>query len=78
MLKHSSLKAYLLVPLLSVITLFVLPIRLYWSAELSAKYLYTRVAIIQDADALLVRGKDGNVEIVQVQDQTQAVRPLGV
>ena len=70
MLKHSSLKAYLLMPILSVITLFVLPIRLYWSAELCAKYLYSEVRSISEADALLVRGKDGNIEIVKVQDQT--------
>jgi hypothetical protein len=66
MLKHSAWKTYLLLPFLSVITIFVLPIRLYWSAELRAYYLYTRVRTIQEADALLVRGKDGNIEIVAV------------
>lgn len=40
MLKYNTLKAYLLVPLLSMLTLMVLPIRMYWSAELCAKYLY--------------------------------------
>lgn len=78
MLKRSAWKTYLLLPFLSVITIFVLPIRLYWSPELRAYYLYTRVRIIQEADALLVSGKDGNIEIVAVQDLTEDVRPLGV
>jgi len=70
MLKFSSLKAYILVPLLSLLTLFVLPLRLYWSAELRAKYLYNQVAALEGADHLLVRGKDGNVEVVALVDMT--------
>lgn len=40
MLKFNALKAYLLVPLLSLVTLMTLPIRLYWSEQLQAYYFY--------------------------------------
>jgi len=39
-LRFSQVKAYFLLPILSILTLLVLPIRLYWSAELRAKYMY--------------------------------------
>lgn len=74
MLKLNPLKAYLLVPLLSILTLFALPIRMYWSDELKAWYLYDQVLRIEEADHLLVRGKDGNIEIVEVTDATEQVK----
>jgi hypothetical protein len=74
MLKFNYLKAYLIVPALSILTLFTLPIRIYWSDELRAWYLYDQVLQIEEADHLLVRGKDGNIEIVKVTDATEHVK----
>jgi hypothetical protein len=76
MLKFNTLKAYLVVPFLSILTVFVLPIRLYWSAELRAFYLYTEVATLEGANHLLVRGRDGNIEIVSIDDMTSEVQAL--
>ena len=70
MLSFNSFKAYLLVPILSLLTVFILPLRLYWSADLRSKYLYSQVNSLNDADHILVRGKDGNIEIVKLQDLT--------
>lgn len=77
MLKFNALKAYLLVPLLSILTIMVLPVRLYWSAELRAYYFYDKVRALEQADTMLVRGKDGNIELVDVVDKTDEVRQLG-
>lgn len=40
MLRFSYVKAFMM-PLWSVLTLMILPVRLYWSAELRAYYLYS-------------------------------------
>lgn len=64
MLKFSPIKSFLLLPILSLLTLFVLPIWIYWSSELKAKFMYSRVANLLSATHLLVEGKDGNIEIV--------------
>lgn len=66
LLQYNALKAYLLMPLLSLLTLFILPLRLYWSAELRAYYLYNEVGALEQADHLLVKGKDGNIEVVGI------------
>lgn len=63
-LQFSAFKAYVVLPILSLLTVFVLPICMYWSQSLTAKYLYNRVTVLAEATALLVEGKDGNIEIV--------------
>jgi hypothetical protein len=40
MLRFSYWKAFMM-PLWSLLTLMILPVRLYWSAELRAYYLYS-------------------------------------
>jgi hypothetical protein len=70
-MQFNNWKAYVLMPLLSIVTLLILPLRLYWSQELRAYYLYDDVRSLSEATALLVRGKDGNVEIVQLRDLTE-------
>lgn len=62
--------------MLSVLTLFVLPVRMYWSQTLTAKYCYNRVRSLEEADHLLIEGKTGNVEIVELQNRTQRVKEL--
>ena len=53
-LQFSAVKAYVFVPICSLLTLFVLPICMYWSQSLTAKYLYNRVGELAEATALLV------------------------
>ena len=76
MLRFNPLWAYLIMPLLSVLTLFVLPLRLYWHKTLRAKYFYTRVNQLPLANHLLVTGKLGNCEIVALQNLTSKVQQL--
>lgn len=66
LLQFSAFWSYVIVPLLSLVTLFVLPIRMYWSQTLTAKYCYNRVRSLEEADHLLITGKTGNVEIVEI------------
>ena len=66
LLQFSAFWSYVIVPLLSLVTLFVLPIRMDWSQTLTAKYCYNRVRSLEEADHLLITGKTGNVEIVEI------------
>jgi len=36
LLKHSFFKAYIVVPILSILTLFFLPLKMYWNNALNA------------------------------------------
>ena len=76
LLQFSCAKAYLLVPILSLLTVFVLPVMLYWKAHLRAKYLYWSVTSEGVATHLLVCGRDGNVEIVPLQNMNSRVSHL--
>ena len=76
MLRFSSFKTYLFLPILSLLTLFVLPIRMYWSATLSARYKYSHVSSVSQTTDLLIHGRDGNIEIVKLQNLTDRVRSL--
>lgn len=44
LLQHSFLKAYIVVPVLSVLTLFFLPLKMYWDNALNARMIYNVVA----------------------------------
>lgn len=76
MLKFNALWAFLVVPLLSILTIFVLPLRMYWSTTLRAKYWYDRVDKLANATNVLVTGKLGNVEIARLQNLTLKVKEL--
>jgi hypothetical protein len=51
-------------------TVFVLPIRMYWLAHLRARYMYNQVTSLQKCTDLLVHARDGNIEIVTLQNLT--------
>ena len=76
LLRFDPIKAYLVVPLLSVLSLMILPLSMYWSCEKQAEWLYTMTRSLDQADSLLVRGKDGNIEIVKLDNQTENVKNL--
>ena len=43
LLRHSWIKAYLVVPVLSVLTLFFLPLKMYWDNALNTRMKYSAV-----------------------------------
>lgn len=47
MLKFDCVKAYLLVPILSLLSLMILPLRLYWSDELKSEWLYSKTTSLE-------------------------------
>lgn len=53
---------YFVVPLLSIITAFILPILVYWKKTLQLKLFYKKVANKNVATHLLVEGSQGNIE----------------
>ena len=42
MLRYNNCKSYLALPILSLLTLFSLPVRMYWSVLLTVKYMYSK------------------------------------
>ena len=55
-LKFSPFKAYLLVPILSLISVFIFAIALYWSPSLRVVYCYTKETKRNKATHILVKG----------------------
>jgi len=70
-LEQSWFKCYLLLPLCSILTVFYLPVRLYWSVEARAVWMYSPVVTLQNTTHLLVKGKDGNIEIVELKNLSE-------
>ena len=60
LLRHDPLKAYLVTPILAIVTLFSWPIILYWSVERQRDRLYKKAHSIADATHVYIRGRDGN------------------
>ncbi len=76
MLQFSCCKTYLLLPILSLLSLFILPVRMYWSVPLQRKYMYSEVTDLARATHLLVYGRDGNIEIVELTNMAEKMKDL--
>lgn len=76
LLKHSLFNAYVLVPVLSVLTLFFLPLKMYWDNALNARMLYYPVQDLRQASHVLVKGRGGNVEVCLLKNMTAKIAPL--
>ena len=76
MLQSSCCKTYLLLPILSLLSLFILPIRMYWSVPLQRKYMYNEVKDLAQVTHLLVHGRDGNIEIVELTNMAEKLSDL--
>lgn len=63
-LQFRPLMFYVVVPLMSLFTGFVLAICLYWLTDLRKRLLYTQVGTVEEASHILVHGLEGNVDIV--------------
>ena len=60
----------------SFLTCGVFPCVLYWSIELRSKWLYQKVKSIDEASHVLVKGRDENEEITQIEDKTKESQDL--
>jgi hypothetical protein len=69
-LHFSCFKSYIVVPLLSILSVFYLPIHIYWSVSAEASWLYSEVDRIERASHVLIHGRDGNIEICKLQNLT--------
>jgi hypothetical protein len=50
-------KILVVVPILSILTLFVFSLLLYWSPKLRAYWFYSQVSKIEDAQCVLIVGR---------------------
>ena len=62
LLNKDYCKRLFLVPLLSLISLFLFPLKLYWSKRMQADWLYKRAANLESASHLMVVGRGKTVE----------------
>ncbi len=67
-LKFSWCKVLLLIPLMSVITVFIFPLVLYWKVTVRAKWIYTSVNSIQDATHVLILAGFNSYNIEAIHD----------
>jgi hypothetical protein len=68
-LKFSWLKTLLVIPLLSVLTIFILPLVLYWSVTCRAWWVYTRVTSVKEATHVLISAGSNSFSIETICDQ---------
>ena len=68
LLRVDNVKRWLVVPIMSLLTIFVWPVFLYWKKPLQRDWLYKRAQSIEAATHIYIEGKDGNKEIVSVRD----------
>ena len=71
LLGASKTKQWLLTPFLSIVTLFVWPLVLYWSVIKQRDWLYKTVDSIDQATYIYLESRDGNREIVHVYDSQE-------
>jgi len=76
LLTESCIKQWLLVPLVSLFTILVFPVFLYWSKPMQSRWLYSRATSVDDATHLYVEGRDGNKEIIKLQNFEARSSPL--
>ena len=71
LLTADKLKQWLLVPLISLVTLFVWPIFLYWKIPMQRDWLYKPAVSVETATHIYIEGRDGNLQIVNVHDYSE-------
>lgn len=57
LLSDSWFKMYVALPVLSLVTLFVFPIMLYWSKRMQVDWLYSRARSLGDATHIFIIGR---------------------
>jgi hypothetical protein len=54
LLRPDTFKRFAIVPLLSVLSLGVFAVKLFWSVELQSRWLYQRVSTVHGASNILI------------------------
>ena len=88
LLKTNCFKRWVIVPILSLLSIFVFAVFLYWKKPLQRDWLYSRARSIKDATHIYIEGQgkiknvfkliyfdlDGNKEIVELKDMSNTVQ----
>lgn len=70
----SYFKILVWMPIASILSIMILPLRLYWYPRLRAIHLYTKTTRLDQCTHLLVHGRDGNIQVVNLDNITEQVR----
>ena len=76
LLKGSKCKKWCITPLVSLLTIGIYPLVLYWNINLQRRMLYEPAFSEQSATHIYVQSRDGNQEIVQVKDYSELSNDL--
>jgi len=71
-LRSSMIMTYIVVPILSVCTLFIFAIVLYWKTSLRSQFFYRVVYRLEDATHMLVKGNGDALEIIEIYSTNSA------
>ncbi len=78
LLEISNFKCLVVLPLFSILSLFFLPLKLYWDVSLRITWMYNRIQTLDNTTHLFIRGKDGNKEIVKLRNLSDEVNRIGI
>ena len=53
-------------PFLSIFTIFILPLKMYWNNALFARMIFDTVTNISVATHVLVKGRGGNIDVCEL------------
>ena len=67
-MKVSWVKVFLLVPILSIVSVFVVPLLMYWHIRIYVYFLFTPVEGINYATHVYIRGKSGNLDVCKIKN----------
>lgn len=62
-------KILIVVPILSILTLMVLPIMLYWHSDARAAWFYKTTDKLDDARRILIVGREKNFDMCDLEDR---------
>ena len=76
LLRPDYFSRFIIVPLLSLLTLLIFPLKMYWSKSMQVSWLYKRAGHLDQATNVFVMSKDEHAEIVKLKKMNADVLPL--
>ncbi len=71
LLELSFFKILIIVPILSVCTVFIFAVVLYWKKNLQRQMLFWKVSSLKKASYIYIKGMGDNVDIFKIRDNTR-------
>ncbi len=60
-------------PILSIVTIFIVPLLMYWHTRIYVFFLFTPVEGIKNASHVYIRGKSGNLDLCKIKNDGKKI-----